>query len=108
MVANGGGVYKKKCKLTYNRIAGYGRPDYGMSTVASDPNELKKGDKNDAVALLQENFISLGYNLGTYGTNKNGVDGEFGSKTQTALKITYNTYIHLFGDALEEMQSVVD
>lgn len=86
VVANGGGVCKKKYKLTYNRIAGYGRPDYGMSVVTSDPNELKKGDKNDAVALLQENLISLGYNLGTYGTNKNGVDGEFGSKTQTALK----------------------
>lgn len=29
VVANGGGVCKKKYRLTYNRIAGYGRPDWG-------------------------------------------------------------------------------
>lgn len=31
VIANGGGVCKKKYKLTYNRIAGYGRPDYGVA-----------------------------------------------------------------------------
>ena len=29
VVANGGGVFKKSYSLTYARIAGYGRPDYG-------------------------------------------------------------------------------
>ena len=32
VVANGGGVCKKKYRLTYNRIAGYGRPDWGGSS----------------------------------------------------------------------------
>lgn len=87
VVANGGGVCKKKYKLTYNRIAGYGRPNYGMSLVVErDPNELRKGDENDAVRVLQENLVKLGYDLGTYGSEKNGVDGDFGSKTETALK----------------------
>ena len=30
VVANGGCVREKKYKLTYNRIAGYGRPNYGV------------------------------------------------------------------------------
>lgn len=32
VVANGGAVAKKKYKLTYDRIAGYGRPNYGVVT----------------------------------------------------------------------------
>ena len=57
VVANGGGVCKKKYKLTYNRIAGYGRPNYGMKAPSpvpeSDPDVLKNGDKNEAVTTLQ-------------------------------------------------------
>lgn len=87
IVANGGGVCKKKYKLTYNRIAGYGRPDYGIALVPeSDPDELRRGDKNAAVQSLQENLVKLGYDLGTYGDAKNGVDGKFGNKTETAVK----------------------
>ena len=37
VVANGGGVCKKKYKLDYNRIAGYGRPNYG--TTAAEPEK---------------------------------------------------------------------
>lgn len=35
VVANGGGVWRKKYRLDYNRIAGYGRPDYGSGDGAS-------------------------------------------------------------------------
>ena len=87
VVANGGGVCKKKYKLTNARIAGFGRPNYGMTLVVDrDPDELRRGDENDAVRVLQENLVKLGYDLGTYGSAKNGVDGEFGSKTETAVK----------------------
>ena len=85
VVANGGGVKEKKYKLNYARIAGYGRPNYGTEYKA-DPDELKKGDENAKVADLQAKLVALGYDLGTYGTQKNGVDGDFGSKTETALK----------------------
>jgi len=33
VIANGGGVCKKKYKLTYNRLAGFGRPDYGVAVT---------------------------------------------------------------------------
>lgn len=45
VVANGGGVCKKKYKLTYNRIAGYGRPEYGM-TVAAESEKQEEEQTN--------------------------------------------------------------
>lgn len=56
VIANGGGVCKKSYALSYGRIAGYGRPDYGSQTVKAEPVEnpaketsyttytVKKGD----------------------------------------------------------------
>lgn len=35
VVANGGGVWRKKYRLDYNRIAGYGRPAYGSGDGAA-------------------------------------------------------------------------
>lgn len=91
VVANGGGVCKKKYKLTYNRLAGFGRPDWGTVALDTpetvDPDALKKGDKGSDVTALQENLVALGYDLGKYGTKKNGVDGSFGAKTEAALKL---------------------
>lgn len=42
VVANGGGVARKSYPLTYNRIAGYGRPNWGL--VPAEENE--KGEEN--------------------------------------------------------------
>lgn len=102
VVANGGAVAKKKYKLNYERLAGFGRPDYGMTI--SEPvtpsgssgsaatsyklgdRTLKKGDKGDDVAALQSSLLLLDYHLGNYGVNKDGVDGSFGSKTDTAVR----------------------
>lgn len=42
---------------------------------------LRKGDNGEAVKLLQEYLLKLGYDLG-----ERGVDGDFGSKTEDALK----------------------
>lgn len=42
---------------------------------------LVKGDAGDAVKLLQEYLLLLGYDLGA-----RGIDGDFGSKTESALK----------------------
>lgn len=41
VVANGGGVCKKKYKLTYKRIYGYGRPAYDPEPVKEEPKEEK-------------------------------------------------------------------
>lgn len=95
VVANGGAVAKKKYKRSYDRLAGFGRPDYGMkaSSVVDIPSTnpttayelgdrtLKKGDKGDDVEDMQENLIKLGYDLGD-----DGADGKFGSKTDEAVR----------------------
>lgn len=47
---------------------------------------LKRGTKGNDVTQLQEYLVKLGYDLGTYGSARNGVDGDFGSKTEEAVK----------------------
>lgn len=46
VIANGGGVCKKSYSLSYNRIAGYGRPAYGAKTVQAEPEEAPKKDSS--------------------------------------------------------------
>lgn len=75
VIPNGGGVCKKKYKLTYNRLAGFGRPDYGMESpnvpvespiendietpIASDENILSTGTK-----IVEINANSLNARVG--------------------------------------------
>lgn len=41
-------------------------------------------DRSALIAAHQLELVALGYNLGTSGPNKNGVDGDFGPKTSAA------------------------
>ena len=49
VVANGGGVCKKKYRLNYNRIAGYGRPNYGTTVAEHEPQTPVSGKKQIVV-----------------------------------------------------------
>jgi len=42
VIDNGGGVCKKSYSLSYARIVGYGRPDYGIQTVKAEQVEAPK------------------------------------------------------------------
>lgn len=101
VVANGGGVYRKKYAIGYYRIAGYGRPDYSLATdtipetpkptpakpkksgydgtFPKVPPILKKGSKGAQVKNLQK-FLNW---YGDYGLV---VDGDFGKLTEKAVK----------------------
>ena len=46
---------------------------------------LKRGSKGEKVKQLQRFLISNGYDLGTFGVLKDGVDGDFGRKTEQAV-----------------------
>lgn len=48
---------------------------------------LKKGDEGADVKVLQQQLLTLGYDLGSY-----GADGDFGSKTAEALKAFQNDH----------------
>lgn len=47
---------------------------------------LQKGDKGEAVKRWQASLKILKYNLGTFGPNKDGIDGDFGDKTKEATR----------------------
>lgn len=88
VVANGGGVCKKKYQLNYARIAGYGRPNYDASKVVENTakggtctmelNVLKKGSKGNSVRALQMLLNGNGCSCGL-------VDGDFGAGTHGAV-----------------------
>lgn len=104
VVANGGAVAKKKYALNYARLAGFGRPNWGMeyeggsATIPTTPElseppatpiVYKLGDRTlkklspymqgDDVTELQERLNALGFDCGT-------ADGKFGSNTEKAVK----------------------
>ena len=60
----------------------------GESTVNVTLNELKKGSKGDQVKALQRMLYSMGYSLGSL----NPVDGDFGAKTDTAVRAYQKRY----------------
>jgi len=47
---------------------------------------LKVGSKGNDVKKLQSRLKELGYDLGNSGTNSDGIDGSYGSKTKDAVK----------------------
>ncbi len=61
----------------------------GAAPLATDVpktyDSLKKGDKSEAVAELQTKLIELGYLEGS-------ADGDFGSKTETAIKLAQGVF----------------
>ena len=87
--ANGDGVYRRKRNLKYISCA-Y-RPAYDGVAISADNEEedtvditltvLKRGSEGEQVKTLQRILYALGYNLGKY-----GIDGDFGGKTEEAVK----------------------
>ena len=85
-----------KAKVTSGKWTNWGQLPASMLNYVSGAVEavtyklgdrvLEKGDKGEDVSELQKLLVDLGYNLGAYGTAKNGVDGFFGAKTLAALK----------------------
>lgn len=57
-----------------------------VKTYELGERTLKRGSEGDDVKKLQKYLVKLGYDLGTYGANKDGVDGDMGSKTVKAVK----------------------
>lgn len=80
-------VQAKKYARKNKTIYGYGRPDWKLvADVADTPAPvqhptLKLGSSGDAVRDLQAKLVARGYPLPKY-----GVDGNFGSETETAVK----------------------
>lgn len=97
VIPNGGGVFKKSYSRSYSRIYGYGRPNYAL--VGEDDNSsggaimismamLSKGDNGKEVKTLQALLIKkFGIGCGI-----SGMDGDFGSATESAVKTFQRKY----------------
>lgn len=59
---------------------------------------LKEINYNPDVEKIQKDLISKGYNLGSYGPNKDGVDGIAGPLTRAAYKKEYGSELNLEDD----------
>lgn len=85
VVANGGAVAKKKYKLAYTRIAGYGRPKYDAEPEATKTESVKTDNKktkfSETVQAWQKAAIADGYKFPKY-----GADGEWGSECEAVAK----------------------
>ena len=61
-------------------------PDFETTTL-DEEKVLKKGSQGAEVSELQRALIKdYSANLGNSGVNKDGIDGDFGLKTEVALK----------------------
>lgn len=80
-------------------IDGYGRPNWKLAEPLPDPEDEQKpgpkpvqhpqiryGSNGKAVEELQSKLVQLGYDLGKYGLDKNGIDGDFGAATEKAVR----------------------
>lgn len=56
VIANGGGVARKSYSLRYNRIAGYGRPDWTLAAVEETEDEDMTGE--EIIRKVQEYLSS--------------------------------------------------
>lgn len=79
VVANGGGVFKKKYARNYSRIYGYGRPNYDAESNASPTiNEKVEYNYTPTVKEWQLAAIADGYKFPKY-----GADGEWGAECES-------------------------
>ena len=64
-------------------LGGIKKEAIDLSKIQGD---LQKGSKGDDIKQAQKALKQLGYDLGEFGDNADGIDGIFGSVTQNAVK----------------------
>ena len=93
VIANGGGISKKKYALSYNKIDGYGRPPYRTESIIK---KLTKSAYKEAFPVVPpvikikstgEQVKKLQKFLNWYGDYGLTVDGDCGEKTTKAIKM---------------------
>jgi len=57
-----------------------------VTSAVSSAFPLKRGSRGENVKSLQRFLISEGYSIGSFGENKDGVDGIFGQMTESAVR----------------------
>lgn len=60
-------------------------PPHETETCRPEVRNLRKGDTGRDVGMAQWALVDMEFDLGKYGKNKDGVDGDFGEKTEIAV-----------------------
>ena len=79
------------------------------TTTSNSGLPLKRGSKGEKVKQVQRFLISNGYDLGTFGVLKDGVDGDCGSKTEQAVSDNqkpFATFKSMYPSAVQGQVSV--
>ena len=99
VIANGGGVAKKKYPLNYKSITGYGRPDYSIVDSANISTPTPASTKNNVTYSnpypVPSSTVRMGskgnwvkwvqYQLNGIGKYGLVIDGDFGNNTKNAV-----------------------
>jgi hypothetical protein len=91
-----------KNNLSYSDLSSLSKEekDKVVQQTLIENNILKQKPRNQQeTTSLQKELLQSGYDLGKYGANKDGVDGQFGDKTNKALE-NYNNKILENGEEL--------
>ena len=64
------------------------RPETAVYTLGN--RTLRRGCKGNDVAELQAALVAMGYDCGSFGSNADGVDGDYGRSTEAAV-MTFQT-----------------
>ena len=81
-----------------------GSTSNSTSTTNNDGLPLKRGSKGEKVKQLQRFLVAEGYNIGGFGILGDGVDGDFGSMTEKAVKENqqpFPTFKSMYPNAVE-------
>lgn len=73
-------------------------------TTPMDGLPLKRGSKGEKVKQLQRFLVAEGYSIGSFGILSDGVDGDFGSLTEKAVKENqkpFPTFKSMYPSAVE-------
>ena len=90
-----------------------GLPLRKFTNTSEESGDDNISPKTRATLVLQRVLNDLGFKLGTSGINNDGVDGDFGSKTESAVRDAVNsnelnnTNINKFGNYLKEKESIL-
>lgn len=106
VVANGGAVEKKKYKLNYTRIYGYGRPKYDKepTVVEKEPGKIDY-DYKPTVKEWQKAAIADGFKFPKY-----GADGKWGKECEAVVKNTVvkKRTVHKYPNLTKLVQKIVE
>lgn len=78
-------------------------PNPPKETIDNSGLPLKRGSKGEKVKQLQRFLIAEGYDIGRFGINRDGVDGDFGSRTEQAVienQQPFNTFKSMYPSAV--------